>query len=345
MTCFLRNFYKLHNEYRLVIKEVIVKLRSHGGLNSHGLRAIRGQSLKTVSLALWCAGLKSVFPHLCSEDDVFNALAFFNADVWIFELRHKALAECDQEDAAVALSTAAESNAIKRAWTKSAHSNAMELCVINCINRGGTEIVRYENKGSCSGASLLLLHEGRNSAANLTQPVLAHIQQTCWRLRGVENVPSPLRVGFLGCLAWKGFWDTRVIQHVRFRTNEDCPIVTVWPKSVESKTVYAFVVLAGNDNGIFYETPPRAQLVVVTWCLNYETIPQWLPDLMDGMMTSLLDCYGAKKVNLVGFSRGVQAFLGCVATGKCLGWLDRIGYVCLAGGCLWQRQGQKEEDE
>ena len=44
-------------------------------------------------------------------------------------------------------------------------------------------------------------------------------------------------------------------------------------------------------------------------------------------------------------SRGVQAFLSCVASDRCLQWLLFIGHVYLAGGCLWQRQEKSAEKD
>jgi predicted nucleotidyltransferase len=62
VTIFLRDFDAIEEAYRLVVVNVITQLRRVDALNSHAPNASVGQSLKTASVALWCAGLKTSRP-------------------------------------------------------------------------------------------------------------------------------------------------------------------------------------------------------------------------------------------------------------------------------------------
>ena len=57
VTCFLRDFFEAQKQFRRVVFSVLSKLRKAGALNSHGLGASVGQSLKTASDTLWIVGL------------------------------------------------------------------------------------------------------------------------------------------------------------------------------------------------------------------------------------------------------------------------------------------------
>jgi hypothetical protein len=353
VTCFLRDFYAGQEEYRRVVQSVLEKLRASGALNSHGLGASVGQSVKTVSAALWCAGLKTMSPGLCTESDVLKGLAVFNASDRLFKIQRQESE--DVEMLGLTTHTLGDTPSVASAWSQDAGKSTMESYIAHGIPSKSLVISEEQRRHCRLGNALLLLFEGQNSAEHLTQPGLAHFQYTCWCLCGDVGIPSSLGMAFMGLSAWP-YWEQRSIQHFRFRPCPsrwkkdavDFPVVTVWPPRFvpqSSNAQSAVVILAGNKNEIQYDTPEGVQLVVVTWSLNHETNPDWLPDLLDGMMSSLLKWYGEGKVHLIALSRGVQAFLACVANVRCLQWLQDIGHVCLAGGCLWQRQVKGAEQD
>ena len=71
--------------------------------------------------------------------------------------------------------------------------------------------------------------------------------------------------------------------------------------------------------------------------MHYEANPLWLPRLLERLVLAVAAWHGEEVVDIVAFSRGVQAFLYCLAGGMPL-WLKNVANVHLIGGCLWQRQ-------
>ena len=87
VTVFLEQFYSARPEFTELVRAVIVKLRRGEVLNSHSFGVAVGQSLKTASFALWCAGL--YFNHastLCDEAALLQCLGTFDAKTVIFQL-------------------------------------------------------------------------------------------------------------------------------------------------------------------------------------------------------------------------------------------------------------------
>ena len=106
---------------------------------------------------------------------------------------------------------------------------------------------------------------------------------------------------------------------MQHQSNGEYPVVAIWPApSDDCRSV--LVVLSGNDNGIDYQHSGQ-KVVVVTWSSNHESNPSWLSALILTLMSALMGKYVAYSFQLVAFSRGVQAFLTCVADSQNFVWL------------------------
>ena len=77
--------------------------------------------------------------------------------------------------------------------------------------------------------------------------------------------------------------------------------------------------------------------------MNHEANPPWLPELLSRLVPALRDIYA--EVDVLAFSRGVQAFLSCVPHISSPRWLRDVTNVYLAGGCVWQRQSAEHRKE
>ena len=138
---------------------------------------------------------------------------------------------------------------------------------------------------------------------------------------------------------WPFAFTGSVAKHVRYHVGpavtgggDDYADVTLWSRLLVD-TDKAILVLSGNDNGTMYELQNYDQKVVLTWAMNHEANPPWLPDLLSLLVPAMRATYA--ELEVLAFSRGVQAFLSCVAHNGSQRWLSGVTNVYLAGGCVW----------
>ena len=117
---------------------------------------------------------------------------------------------------------------------------------------------------------------------------------------------------------------------------DDFAVVTIWPATRRGCRRWV-LVLSGDKNDISYDLDAYTQTVVVTWAMNHEGNPAWLPALLVHLVSAMAAQPPCELVDIVAYSRGVQAFLLCL-NGSAPDWLREVGNVYLIGGCLWQRQ-------
>ena len=86
ITSILRQFYAERPAYREVVRFVLTRLRTEKALNEHGVGQAVGQSVKTASAVILCAGLQARSSELRTEADVLGAMAAFDATMWVFEV-------------------------------------------------------------------------------------------------------------------------------------------------------------------------------------------------------------------------------------------------------------------
>ena len=79
ITEFLRAFYAERRAYRDVVRALLTQLRLVNALNKHGAGQAVGQSVKTASAVILCAGLQARSSELRTEADVLGAMAAFDA--------------------------------------------------------------------------------------------------------------------------------------------------------------------------------------------------------------------------------------------------------------------------
>ena len=152
-----------------------------------------------------------------------------------------------------------------------------------------------------------------------------------------------------GASDWRFDFTGTMARHIRYFAGpaatgggNDYAVVTLWPRMLEDGEK-AILVLAGNDNGTTYKLQNYDQKVVLTWAMNHEANPPWLPELLSRLVPALRDIYA--EVDVLAFSRGVQAFLSCVPHISSPRWLRDVTNVYLAGGRVWQRQSAEHREE
>ena len=91
-----------------------------------------------MSAAIWCAGLKTVSPGLCTESDVFKALATFNASEAMFVTqRQESAHSCEDVDILdLWMGAKREVPSGARAWGRYASESTMDMYITNSIARG-----------------------------------------------------------------------------------------------------------------------------------------------------------------------------------------------------------------
>ena len=83
---FLRAFYAERQAYRDVVRAVLTRLRAVKALNQHGVGQAVGQSVKTASAVILCAGLQAGPSELRTAADVLRAMAAFDATEWFIKV-------------------------------------------------------------------------------------------------------------------------------------------------------------------------------------------------------------------------------------------------------------------
>ena len=91
-----------------------------------------------MSAAIWCAGLKTVSPGLCTEGEVFKALAAFNASEAMFVIqRQESAHRCEDVDILdLWMGSKREVPSGASAWGRYASESTMDTYITNGIARG-----------------------------------------------------------------------------------------------------------------------------------------------------------------------------------------------------------------
>ena len=90
-----------------------------------------------MSAAIWCAGLKTVSPGLCTEGEVFKALATFNASEAMFVIqRQESAHRCEDVDILdLWMGAKREVPSGASAWGRYASESTMDTYITNGIAR------------------------------------------------------------------------------------------------------------------------------------------------------------------------------------------------------------------
>ena len=97
------------------------------------------------------------------------------------------------------------------------------------------------------------------------------------------------------------------------------------------------MVFSGNANGIKYNFDSHCRTVVIGWPEKHVENPHWLAPLVVRVLSFLFSVVGPALVDVIGFSRGVQAILCGYRDISCASVLSRVANIYLAGGCIWVR--------
>ena len=304
----LRSFYETLPRYRSVVSSVMPGLRKAGVLNQHGLGAIVGASLKTVSFAILCAGLRANNPGISSERELLWSLATFDADLWI----------------------------VVAPWDCS-RTHAAGVCGPIAIESRG----EWERRGQ----PLLLLVGGVNSARRVTHVEWARFQYHCHAAaQAGHDAPSSLFPALPSFTEVCFDFFSQSVKHYRFMVETQGAgywhpaVISIWPKRCSGDGT--LIVLSGNGNDVLFDyMEGYSQIIAFSWGHDHTVNPTWLPQILI-LVAHAATASGASFVDLMGFSRGVQGVMCTFHShyGMPKELAEAIRRIFVAGGCIWQRQ-------
>ena len=307
-TLCLKSHFLYNTTAQETVRMTLRRLREAGVLNAHGRKASVNQSLKTTPAALLCAAIMK-------END-------FDGSVPISSQCECLLRRLSEFDATA-----------------------------NCVNY---DLIQKD--ATCAVGSdarydgcfpLRIMRRGKNSASRLTFPQWARFQYVCHRLSTVSGVGLFKSFGEGGTVELTP--SANLPRHVPLHLpeswdwvhrpqEEDFIVLSVWPGRGEG----TLLVASGTGNEAEYKIEGYKWIVAVTWCKDYTSNPRWFPDMLIAVAKNICEPNG-ERLDVLGLSRGVQAFMLCFDMGpdERINTLANIlGKVVLAGGCIWQRQDQ-----